>query len=370
MTLADLLASIESHAIPQWIEDPATDVILGVNRAARDLLGVGVPEPGTTISRWLPDRLLPAADSATGWIPGIVLLRTADEARHPFSLFTCQASLASGMGRLVLVLPPVHTDAESSAMHAAIVALESSERQFRNMAENVPGALFQYVQRSDGSNQVAYMSPGCVALWEVPPEAIEADSSVLWQMVHPDDLPGMAASVAESARTMERWSWEWRITTPSGKAKWLQSNGRPRRIDPDTTAWDTFILDVTERRRTDEEQRLLRAQLRHAQQLEAIGRLAGGLAHDVNNMLTVVMGFAESAMQSLAADSPARQDVAEILSAASSSAGLTRRLLAFARQQPSTPMVFDLADRLEDSAVLLQRLAGGTITIEIGRAHV
>ena len=364
MTLADLAAAIESHAIPQWIEDAATGVFLGVNRAARDLLGVDAVESGTTIRRWLPDGTHPPVDPATGWIPGIVLLLTADETRQAFRLFTCRIPFASGEGRLVLVLPTEESASESSAMHSALVALEASERQFRHMAANVPGALFQYVQRSDGSNHVAYISSGCVDLWEVPAEAIEADSSKLWQMVHPDDIAGMAASVAESARTLGRWSWEWRITTPSGKVKWLQATGHPRRVDPETTAWDSFILDVTERRRTEEEQRLLRAQLRHAQQLEAIGRLAGGLAHDVNNMLTVVMGFAESAMLSLAADSPARQDVAEILSAASSSAGLTRRLLAFARQRPAALMVIDLADRLEDNAVLLQRLAGGTITID------
>jgi signal transduction histidine kinase len=232
------------------------------------------------------------------------------------------------------------------------------------MAENVPGALFQYVEHRDGRNTVSYMSPRCLDLWEVPPEAIEADASVLWQMVHPDDLPGMAASVAESARTMERWYWEWRITTPSGKLKWLQGTGRPRRINDETVAWDSFILDVTDRRRADEEQQRLRAQLRHAQQLEAIGRLAGGIAHDVNNMLTVVMGYAESALLSLPEGAPAREDLAEILSVASRSAGLTRQLLAFARQQPSTPQVIDVAERLEDSATLLHRLVGASVALE------
>jgi len=76
------------------------------------------------------------------------------------------------------------------------------------------------------------------------------------------------------------------------------------------------------------------------------------------------MGFAESAMLSIADDSPARADLAEILSAAASSAGLTRQLLTFARQQPATLMVVDLAERLEDNGVLLQRLTGGTVAIE------
>jgi len=354
---------IETHEVPQWTEDAATGVILEINRAARTLLGIESLESGTTISRWLPDRLLPSADPATGWIPGVVLLLTADGTRHPVRLWTGAVRLVSGEGRLVLILPPAELGTESAGMRSALAALEANERHFRHMAENVPGALFQYVQHSDGRNRVAYMSPRCVELWEVPPEAIEADSSVLWQMVHPSDLPGMAASVAQSGLTMERWYWEWRITTPSGREKWLQASGRPRRIDADTIAWDSFILDVTDRHRADEEQRLLRAQLRHAQQLEALGRLAGGIAHDVNNMLTVVMGFAESAIQSLPESSSTREDLAEILSVAARSAGLTQQLLAFARQQPLSAMVIDLAERLEDSATVLHRLVGGSITL-------
>ncbi len=361
MTSSDLAATIESHGIPQWIEDASTNMLVGINRAARDLLGVDSLEPGTPVSRWFPDDVRAPGEPATGWIPGVALLLTADGSRQPVRLFTCRVPLASGDGRLVMLLPPENGNSDTSVMHAA---LEASERQFRNTVENVPGALFHYVERSDGSNRVTYMSPRFLELWEVQPEAIEADASPLWQMVHPDDLPGMAASVAESGRTLTRWSWEWRITTPSGKTKWLQGSGHPRRVDDDTIAWDSFILDVTDRRRADEEQRLLRAQLRNAQQLEAIGRLAGGLAHDVNNMLTVVMGFAESAMLSIADDSPARADLSEILSAAASSAGLTRQLLTFARQQPATLMVVDLAERLEDNAVLLQRLTGGIVAID------
>jgi signal transduction histidine kinase len=361
MTSPDIAAAIESHAIPQWIEDTSTDEIVAVNGAARALLGVDRLAPGTSSSQWFTDDVRRGADRETGWIPGITLLRTATGSRHPVRLFTCLVTISSGEGRLVVLLPPEQRDGDISAVDAA---LEASERQFRNMAANVPGALFQYVEQSDGSNRVTYMSPRCLDLWEVPAEAIQADASLLWQMVHPDDLPGMAASVAESGRSLSRWSFEFRITTPSGILKWLQASGHPRRVDPDTMAWDSFILDVTDRRRAEEEQRLLRAQLRNAQQLEAIGRLAGGLAHDVNNMLTVVMGFAESALLSLPGDSPARLDLAEILSAAGSSAGLTRRLLAFARQQPATLMVVDLAERLEDSAVLLQRLTGGTVTID------
>lgn len=243
-------------------------------------------------------------------------------------------------------------------------ALRESQLNFQHMAENVPGALFQYIQYHDGRNQVTYMSPRCLELWEVAPEQVEQDSSVLWQMVHPDDLLAMSESVAQSAKTMAPWYFEWRITTPSGKLKWLQGSWRPMLHDEESVKWNSFVLDVTERRHTEEAALQLRSRLQQAEQLEALGRLAGGIAHDVNNVLTVVMGFAESALDSVPDGTAARDDLAEVISAAARAAALTGQLLAFARRQPSAPMVFDPAERLEDSSLMLHRLIDGRVTLE------
>jgi len=113
MTSPDLAAVIESHVIPQWIEDTSTDAIVGLNKAARALLGVDSLAPGTTSSRWLPDYVRSAANPATGWIPGIALLLTANGSRQPVRLFTCQVPLASGEGRLVVLLPPEPADSDT-----------------------------------------------------------------------------------------------------------------------------------------------------------------------------------------------------------------------------------------------------------------
>ncbi|GAB4142167.1 MAG: EAL domain-containing protein [Cyanobacteria bacterium J069] len=131
-------------------------------------------------------------------------------------------------------------------------ALRESEARFQNMAANVPGAIFRYLLRPDGTDGVLYMSQGCARLWEVEAQAVVADASLLWQMVHPEDLPGMQASVMESAQTLEPWSWAWRITTPSGQEKWLEAAGRPTRYASGDIIWDTLILDVTDRKRAED----------------------------------------------------------------------------------------------------------------------
>ncbi len=137
----------------------------------------------------------------------------------------------------------------NASLEAELVASAAS---FRAMAENVPGALFRYVMHPDGRYSVRYMSPRCVDLWELPPQRIQEDATVLWEMVDPEHLPGMQGSVMQSAETLEPWRWEWRITTPSGRRKWLQGIGRPRREPDGSVLWDSFILDVTERKRADE----------------------------------------------------------------------------------------------------------------------
>lgn len=128
----------------------------------------------------------------------------------------------------------------------AEIALQESESRFRNMAANVPGAIFRYVLHPDGSDSVTYMSPGCWTLWEIEPQVVERDATPLWDAVHPDDRAAMYESVIESARTLRPWCWQWRIITPSGRLKWLQAAGRPGRETNGDVLWDTVILDVSQ----------------------------------------------------------------------------------------------------------------------------
>ncbi|MBI4779986.1 MAG: PAS domain-containing protein [Oscillatoriophycideae cyanobacterium NC_groundwater_1537_Pr4_S-0.65um_50_18] len=131
---------------------------------------------------------------------------------------------------------------------AAEEAMQESNTRFRNLAANVPGAIFRYMLRPDGSDKILYMSPGCYGLWEVEASVAEADATVLWQMAHPDDFPALYDSVLESARTVQPWSWSWRITTPSKRQKWLEASGRPERQANGDVIWDTVILDITDRK--------------------------------------------------------------------------------------------------------------------------
>jgi signal transduction histidine kinase/CheY-like chemotaxis protein len=116
-------------------------------------------------------------------------------------------------------------------------------------------------------------------------------------------------------------------------------------------------------RRSDEERDSLQQQLTQAQRLESVGRLAGGVAHDFNNMLMVILGHGEMLRDAYPAGNPQRASAEEILKAASKSADLTRQLLAFARKQTVAPVVMELNDTIAGMLKMLQRLIGENIRI-------
>jgi len=125
----------------------------------------------------------------------------------------------------------------------------------------------------------------------------------------------------------------------------------------------SVIRDVTEQRRAEDERARLQSQLQQIQKMESVGRLAGGVAHDFNNMLSVILGHAEIAVERTEPGSELRSDLLEIRSAAERSAGLTRQLLAFARKQTVAPKVLDLNDTVEGMLRMLRRLIGENINL-------
>ena len=122
--------------------------------------------------------------------------------------------------------------------------------------------------------------------------------------------------------------------------------------------------DITERKQAEEEHQKLEAQLRQAQKMEAVGRLAGGVAHDFNNMLGVILGYADMALSRLNPADPLYQDLQEIAGAARRSADLTRQLLAFSRRQTIAPQVLDLNAQMKGMERLRRRIIGEDIALE------
>lgn len=123
--------------------------------------------------------------------------------------------------------------------------------------------------------------------------------------------------------------------------------------------------DVTEHLRISQEQVRLQEQLQQAQKMESIGRLAGGVAHDFNNMLSIILGYGDIIYQKLLPGDPLREEVEEILKAGRRSADLTRQLLAFSRKQTLQPEVLDINKVIRNIEKMLRRLIGEDIELDI-----
>lgn len=131
-------------------------------------------------------------------------------------------------------------------------ALQNSEARYQRMVANVPGLVYQFISRTDGTIDFRFLSDSCTRLFGLEPDEIKADSSVLFDKIHPDDLTEFYRLIADSAEKLSPCDWWGRITV-KGKQRWFQSVSRPERLPDGGTLWDGVILDMTEYRRIEEE---------------------------------------------------------------------------------------------------------------------
>ncbi len=159
-------------------------------------------------------------------------------------------------------------------------------------------------------------------------------------------------------------SCEWDILRKDGERRTLEfyasmvrnSKGTPR-------GFRGIVRDITLTRQAEQEREMLQAQLNQAQKMESVGRLAGGVAHDFNNMLGVILGHAELALKKTRNKKNPCSNIEKIQTAARRSADLTKQLLAFARKQIIEPKVLDLNHTLENMLSILRRIIGEDIDL-------
>ncbi len=149
--------------------------------------------------------------------------------------------------------------------------LEDFQTSYRRITENLPGAVLKYRLSADGSDAITFLAPGGARLWEISEEEARADVSRVWRLIHPDDVPGMEASVQESARTLKEWNYEWRIILGDGRIKWLHGRGVPVKEKDGSITWDSLILDNTNQRELLNRVTAVNEKLRLAYEVASMG---------------------------------------------------------------------------------------------------
>ena len=235
-----------------------------------------------------------------------------------------------------------------------------SEERFRNLMENVEAVAVQ-----------GYGFDGTTQYWNKASERLygytqqEAIGRSLLDLIIP---PEMRDAVTEEMRKMV----ETGEPVPSGELLLMHKDGSRVPVISHHTivrvpgrAQELFCLDIdiTELKQAEAERKILQEQLNQAQKMEAVGRLAGGVAHDFNNMLGVILGYVELASEKIDSNQDLYSDLKEIQKAAQRSADLTKQLLTFARKQIIAPKMLDLNDTVDSMLKMLRRLIGEDIDL-------
>jgi len=239
--------------------------------------------------------------------------------------------------------------------------LKKSEERLKLALDSISDAVWDW--RVD-TGEVYFSSRWYTMLGYKPYEFPRAFET--WKkLLHPEDLSDSEEKIFRHLESAEPFAIEFRMRTKDNRWRWILARGKAVEQDEQGKAVRMLgtHMDITERKRAEVEREKLQAQLTQAQKMESVGRLAGGVAHDFNNMLGVILGHTELALLKTDEDNDLVSDLNEIQKAATRSANITKQLLAFARKEIISPKQIDFNDTVESMLKMLRRLIGEDIDL-------
>jgi two-component system cell cycle sensor histidine kinase/response regulator CckA len=231
-------------------------------------------------------------------------------------------------------------------------ALRHSEERYRLLFDSGPHPMWVY-----DLDTLGFITVNEAAIRHYGYTRDEFLAMTIEDIRPPEDIPKLREHLSHLEAEGSHPRAVWRHRTKDGRVLNVEVNRYTLQFEGKRAAL-ALAQDVTERLRL--EQRLLQAQ-----KMEAVGRLAGGVAHDFNNVLTAIFGYVEMVIADLPAHSPSRADLEEVRKAATRAASLTRQLLAFSRQQVLQPTVLNVNDVVQDIEKMLQRLIGDDVEVRV-----
>jgi PAS domain S-box-containing protein len=236
--------------------------------------------------------------------------------------------------------------------------LKESEEKYRDLIENANDAVLVF----DVDGNITFANPKFTEMTGY--SLSEAKGMHFSRLIHPGDLE-MCSEYFRKRQAGEKVprNYEFRIVTNSGEILQVDNNVSTIRKEGRIVGILKIMRDVSERKRVEDEKRRIEAQLLQSQKMEAIGTLAGGVAHDFNNMLTTIQGYTELAMTTLDEADPVYQNLKQVHHAAIRAADLTRQLLLFSRKQPMELVPLNINRTIDNLLKMLKRLIGEDIAI-------
>lgn len=252
-------AIIEASPVPFALNDSALNITY-LNSAFIQTFGYDqkdIPTVEAWWSRAYPDktyrqelskewllRIDVAKRDAKPFEPMEVRIRCKDGGER--TVLVTATPLASSLNDLHVVTLYDITE-RKQAEESALEALSRIDR----LAKHVPGMLYQYHLRPDGSSQFPYASAGIEQIYGVLPEQVSHDTAAMFMVIHPDDLKRVSESIQASARMLSDWHAQYRVNLPDGRTIWVEGDSTPEATPDGGVLWHGHIRDITERKQTE-----------------------------------------------------------------------------------------------------------------------
>lgn len=176
--------------------------------------------------------------------------------------FSCRIMRPDGGQRVVHQQIMARRDADGRAIGLVGTVQDITERhelatRLQKLSQHVPGFIYQYEMRKNGTSRFPYASQGITELYGVWPEQVQEDAAVVSQRIHPKDVQRISSSIFLSARELSVWSDQYRVQHPTRGEIWVEGHATPERLGDGGTLWYGYIWEITERKRAEDQIREL-----------------------------------------------------------------------------------------------------------------
>ncbi|RPJ08722.1 MAG: response regulator [Spirochaetaceae bacterium] len=247
--------------------------------------------------------------------------------------------------------------ASTSEKNRALRMAHEDRLRIQTIGDNVPdGVIFQAILELDGSIRFTYASEGIERLTGISAAELLRDPGSIYRLIHEDDFEREQETEARAARELVKFDITYRMRTKNRGLRWMRVLASPRKLATGEIVSDGILFDVTAEKEL--EQKLIKSQ-----KLESLGLLAGGVAHDFNNLLTPILGYTEIIQEDMPEKDPHFSQLENIKRAAIRAQDMTKRLLAFSRNQPIEPRTINLCDVITKSESIVRQMIRENIHI-------
>ncbi len=232
-------------------------------------------------------------------------------------------------------------------------AVQQSRAQYETLLHSIDGIVWEVDVRT---LQFTFVSRQAERLLGYPVEQWLTESNFWQNHIHPEDREWAVNFCLTATREKQRHQFTYRMLAADERVVWLRDQVIVVVENDQPVALRGIMTDITDRVRTEEERQQLQAQLFQSQKLEAVGTLASGVAHDFNNILTAIMGFAELTLDEIPAGTAAYDNVHEILIASHRAKTMVRQLLDFSRRHTPAWQMVDLPMLIQETVQFLRAM--------------